>query len=154
MDVDGAIRSLRIVSAGIIAGLVIFGIVAAFVRAQGVFDLTERVADPLVLVAGMVTLGSAAMFFLMSRRAKETIRQAGVASRATAEPLVGALGAYRQLVIVRSALAEAPGLVGLMVYLAGGNELILLLPLASVAILLATIPSRTEIERLVEESQL
>jgi hypothetical protein len=152
VSVDGAIRSLRIVSAGIIAGLLIFGGVAFFVRAQGAIVLTATVVDGLLLVAGMVSLGSAAMFVLMSRQARETIRRAGVASRATAEPLAGALGAYRQLVIVRSALAEAPGLVGLMVYLVGGKELILLLPLASVSILLATIPSRTEVERLVEGS--
>jgi hypothetical protein len=152
VSVDGAIRSLRIVSAGIIAGLLVFGGVASFVRAQGAIVLTESVADGLLLVAGMVSLGSAAMFVLMSRQARETIRQAGVASRATAEPPAGALGAYRQLVIVRSALAEAPGLVGLMVYLVGGNELILLLPLASLSILFATIPSRAEVERLVEES--
>ena len=62
------------------------------------------------------------------------------------------LGPYRRLAIVRAALIEAPALLALVGYLAGGSGAALGVAAVAVALLVASLPSRAQLQRFADDA--
>jgi hypothetical protein len=146
-DIDEAIRSLRIITGGILMSLVATAAMAAFLRPQIASSITSEVQNALLGLSGLIAVGSAVAFFTFQRSIKTSLQASVQASRGSAEPLLGVLEPYRRLAILRAALVEAPGLVGLLTYLVGGSEIGLVIAAASVVLLASTMPSRESLQR-------
>ena len=147
VDVDDAIRGVRIITGGILASLLAMAAVAAFFRSQLAPSFTGEIQNGLLGLAGVLAVACAAAYFALQRSIRAGLKASLLASRGSAEPLSGVLEPYRRLVILRAALVEAPGLFGLLTYLVGGSEAGLLIAGASVLLLAGTMPSRESLQR-------
>jgi hypothetical protein len=153
-DIDPGIRGLRVIHGAMMASVVGVSAIAVLVRTVLELDIDGGgMANLLLGVAGLLALTGPAAWFAIQRSVRAELQPKATAIRTSAEPLLGVLGHYRRLVLLRAALADAPALLGAISYLAGGSVLGLLFPAASLVLLLATVPSRGALERFLEGLQ-
>lgn len=150
-DIDDAIRSLRIITGAILASLVAMAAIAVSFRSQIAPSFTAEVQAGLLGLTGGLAVMSAIAYFTVQRGVRASVKASVQASRGSAEPLAAVVEPFRRLTILRSALIEAPGLLGLLTYLVGGSEAGLLIAAGSVLLLAAGMPSRRSLQRLADE---
>lgn len=146
-DIDESIRGLRIITSSIMASLLGMAAVAFFTRAQLAPSFTGEVRSALLGLACLLAASSVVAYFVLQRSIRAGLRADGAVLGGGAEPLQGVIEPFRRLVIVRAALVEGPGLVGLLSYLVGGSEAGLLIAAASFVLLAGTMPSREALQR-------
>jgi hypothetical protein len=146
-----AVRSLRVIVAGLIAGVVAFGILAVVVR----MSLPPRSSiPPLVLfgVLAMFTLGSAAGYVVQYQKLARDLRMRAAELRQMADPSSAMVEPYRAFVIVSAALIEGPSFFALIVYILTGQPLALAAAALGVILLVACLPSNAALRRLAERA--
>lgn len=153
-DIDARIRGLRVIHGAMMASVVGVSAIAVVVRTVLELDIDGGgIANLLLGVAGLLVLTGSAAWFVIQRSVRAELQPKLSAIRTSAEPLLGVVGHYHRLVLLRAGLADAPALLGAISYLAGGSILGLLFPAASLLLLLATFPSRAAVERFLEGLQ-
>ncbi len=145
-NIDDAIRSLRIITRGILASLLGMGAVAVFFRPQLAPSFTSEIQRGLLGLAGVLAVGNAVAYVAVQRSLRAKVQASTLAS-GSAEALLRVLEPFRRLAILRSVLIEGPGLVGLLTYLVGGSEAGLAIAAASIVLLAITMPSREALQR-------
>jgi hypothetical protein len=150
-DIDGAIRSLRIIVAAMLASLLGMAALAAALRSELAPSFNSDVQNGLLGLAGLLALASASAYFVLQRGIRADLERQARTIRASAEPLLGVLTPYRRLVVLRTALIEGPALLGLLTYLIGGSEAGLVIAGGSAILLMTTMPSRDALQRFADE---
>jgi hypothetical protein len=150
-DIDDAIRSMRIISTAILFSLCAFAAVAAAFRPELAGSFSPRLQESLLVISFIGAVSCAAAYFAIDRQTRAALREQARDPRASAEPLLPVLEPYRRLTVLRAALIEAPGLLALLSYLVGGSEASLVIAGASLLLLVATLPSRSGLERFADE---
>jgi len=146
-DIDSAIRALRIITGANLASLLGMAVVVLTCRSQLSPSFTSEIQNGLLGLAAVVAVVSAAGYFALRRKISGEFAPGKLAIHGSAEPLLGVLEPYRRLAVLRAALIEAPGLLGLLTYLVGGSEAGLLIAGGSVLLLVGTMPSRESLQR-------
>ena len=151
-EIDRTITSLRIVTSAIVISLLAFAGVAAAFRDAIAGPAAGLLVDWLPGVVALTALAAAAGYTALRRQARAELQRRATEIRASADPLAAVLGPYQRLVIVRSALIEAPALLALVGYLAGGSGTALGVAAAAVLLLVASLPSRAGLQRFADDA--
>lgn len=145
------IRTIQVVLGALIAGLLAFSGVAAFVRSSsGALDSGASV-EAFAFVVPVVFVSAGVVYFVLRRSLLASVR----ANREQAAELArqGIMPAELQrLVILGAALAEGPGLLGAVAVLIGGSWFLLAAPLLAMLCIGSSMPSRERVESLLRES--
>ena len=150
--VDEAIRGLRIVNAGLIAGLLMFLAVAVLFK-----DALASQPDPanevvMLSVLGLFAAGSAVAYLAFGRVVAVQLAAKEPHLRQAAEPSEAAIGAYRQLSIVRASLIEGPAFFAVVIYMLTSSQLALSAAVLGAALLLVHPPSHAGLRSLIEQA--
>ena len=146
---DEAIRGLRVVWLGLLAGLaMMLGVVLFLGPIGGDGSLTV----PLLAVFGLLVTSSFAAAFVLDRAFVTRIAARAPELRSLADPLAPVLGEYRGHSIVMLGLAEGPGLFCGPGYLVTGSPFFLAGGVLAFAVLLSRMPSEGGLRRSVERA--
>jgi hypothetical protein len=151
-EVDRTIASLRVVTSAIAISLLTFAGVAVAFRDALARPAAGAVADWLPAGVAVTALAAAAGYAALRRQARADLERRAPQIRASADPLAAVLEPYRRLVIVRAALIEAPALLALVGYLAGGSGTALAVAAAAVVLLVGSLPSRAGLQRFADDA--
>ena len=143
---------MRIVTSGIAISLLAFAGVALAFRDAVARPAAGAAADWLLAGVALAALVAAAGYTTIRRQARAELQQRATQIRASADPLAAVLGPYQRLVIVRAALIEAPALLALLGYLAGGSGASLGVAAAAVLLLVGSLPSRVGLQRFADDA--
>jgi hypothetical protein len=149
-SLDQALLQLRIVVAGLLAGLLAFAAVALVMG-----DALARRADPqfawlLLAVLGLACASTAVGYVVTRRALMRSLGPRAAELRQLADPAPALLDAYRRLTILGAALAEGPGFLALVVYMLTAHPLALAPALASAILVGSQLPSRDGMRRFAE----
>lgn len=121
------LQTLRIIWGALIAGQVIFFLVATLVRQQSAGAAPDAPLDVLMMVATAMSLAAIPTAFILRR--------------ATFGPAPVAPQKYATGTIIALALLEGPSLFGLVIYLLGGPTYILAIPAVMIAAQAVSFPT-------------
>jgi hypothetical protein len=148
-NVEPSLRVLRVVHLAFVAGLGTFSALAFFVRKASL-----QSSDPAVVQGAFVGLavfvGLAAIgFVLQSRQLWRAVRGRApeLLGRPDAAELI--LPIYRPVAVVQAGLIEGPAFAALVVFILTGRPEPLTVVAVAIALLVARLPSRDRLERLV-----
>ena len=150
-SVDEAVRSLRVIVAGLIAGVVAFAILAVIVRVV----LPPRGSMPPLVLLGVLTmfiLGSGAAYAVQYQKLVGDLRKRTAELRQMADPSSVIVGPYRAFAIIGAGLVEGPSFFALIVYILTGQPLALAAAALGVILLIVHFPSHAAIRRLAERA--
>ena len=148
-SVESAVRDLRIVVGGLIAGLSLFSVIAL---AMGPIS---KGPDPLLgrlMLAGiaLAALAGAAAYFTLRLAMRRDLAARAAELRLHPDPAALILARYRQFAIAGAGVIEGPGLFAAMTYLLTGNPVAMGAVVCVVILLLAHMPSVDHVRRLAE----
>ncbi|MBL8858691.1 MAG: hypothetical protein JNL28_09315 [Planctomycetes bacterium] len=140
------IRALQVILFALSAGLVLFAVVAAFMRSLDErVSGTAEIAQLLAYVAVGLILPSLAMAYWLRSQALKKV----VASKEEALALIRqdrVPVALSTATIAAAAVAEAPGLLAIVTYLLQAPPHVLAVPVLSAGVILMMLPSRERLE--------
>ncbi len=150
---ERTVASMRVVAGGILASVVATAGIALYVRDTLLHPSpAPGLVDALLLGTVLVVAASVAGHAVVRRQVMAELRGRAPELRDTSDPASAAAPAYQRLTIVRAALTESPALFAVVAYLAGGPAWLMAVPAAAACLLVVAMPSRTGLERLVEEA--
>jgi hypothetical protein len=142
------IRTPQIILGALASGVVIFTGIVVFLRLEGVPLENPRVARLLPLFVILLAACELPVYLLLRRAFVAQVR----AAREESLELVkqGKVPLQLQtLAILGAALAEGVGLLGVITVLLGGSWFVLAAPAVSVVLIVAQMPTRERLERVV-----
>lgn len=149
-DVDAGMVTLRIIVAGMAAGLLLFG-GAAFAVGPLVATPDPAFEQILLGAVAVVTVANAVAFTVLRAAKVRGLATRRTALRTSADPARELLGDYRNLVLIRSGLCEAPGFFALIIYMLTGQRLALVVAGGALLALVAAFPSREALQGFARE---
>jgi hypothetical protein len=150
-EIDRAIRTLRGITLTSVCSLVLFVVVATMFRKEIAPEATGDLQNALFGVLAFLAAGSAAAYAVVCRQTRAGLKNRAMELRSAAEPLGIVLGGYRLMVVLRAGLIEGPGFLAVVIHVLTGSQLALAVAGLSVVLLLATAPSRAELQRLADD---
>lgn len=158
-SLEANVRTLRIIAAALIAGVVTFAVVAVGVLGP---QPANRPADPnalpvVTLVAGFVLLSNAGMALLLPRQLAEgQLRQLTKTPRTdeSADETPRLFGIIQTMHIIRLALLEGAAFLGLIAYLVEGRPAALAVPGVCLVLMLVNFPTLSGVANGVEALRL
>jgi hypothetical protein len=136
-------RSLQIVFYALIAGQLIFAMIALSLRQTGSIDIVDGLDDVFLFIVPLFIIGGVTGSWLFSRnRIKASILKTS---------LVEKMSDYRAIMIIRYALLEGPTFLAIIVFLMTGN--LLFLGMAGIVIIIFLV-LRPSPQRAVKDLQL
>jgi hypothetical protein len=150
-SVEEAIRGLRVIVAGLIAGLLAFAVLAVVVRTS----MTPTGSVPPLVLLGLlavVAVSSAAAYAAQYTKVVRDLSVRATELRQLADPSSAIVGPYRAFAIVGAALIEGPSFFALIVYILTGQPLAMVAAALGVVLLIAHLPSRSAVRRLGERA--
>jgi len=164
-SISGALFTLKILHLAFIAGIVMFSIVVLVMGMTSSAPTPAPAPDPaatgsgmdlifaVMLGAGVVSMLPLTLFILPVMRKKAGIAAADAASDEDPDaPKLAAIGPYTTALLLRAAMIEGLGLLGVIAALLTENPLFFIAPAAAVAIIAGFFPSRTKFERFYTEA--
>lgn len=149
-SVGVALRNLRIIVGGLLAGVVAFGLVAAFlVRTQP--RPPAPALDPLRYALAAVVLTALLAERLLRRVHAARLRRTWRAAPPP-DPLAAAILPFTQLTLTAAALAEGATLFALVVYYLTADPIVLAIAAGTLVLLLSRWPSEARLRRLAREA--
>jgi hypothetical protein len=139
--------TLRVILLAVITGIVALGIVAVVLVAGGTFTTRPHLATPLLPVLGLTTAALIVVYPVVRQALIAGLRRAGAGEMATEVRGAALVGRFKALTIIGGALAEAPSLFGIVVFLLTGQWLALLVPALGLGAVVLLIPSRDRFAR-------
>jgi hypothetical protein len=148
--VEAGLRPLRLVVAGMLAGLATFAAVA-FLTAGGLSPgAAPQAAWTLLAALGVLCASTAAGYLLMRRNLVRSLLPRTAELRQAADPAPALLEPFRRLTVVGAALAEGPALFALVVYMTTARPAALGVAGLAAALVAAQFPSRARLQRFAE----
>lgn len=145
------LRNARLIVLALALGILIASGVVVFLRLSNDTAMNPEIGKLLLVVIGGLALSNAVVYFLLRKsfvaRAHEAQAEALELLKQDAVP-----PQLFTLTIIGSALAEGVGLLGVVAVLLGAPWFALAAPLVAVALILAQLPTRAKLERLVRGS--
>lgn len=131
------VKTLRIIFAALIAGLLFFAIVAVFLRQTGAFNETFPYEILFLLIVALFAVSSVGAGLFIFNKSLAAIREKG--------NLNDKLLDYRSALIVKYATTEAPSFFAIIAYLLTGSFIILGIGLAIIAYFTSMWPTAEKI---------
>ncbi len=139
--------TLRVILLAITISIVAFGIVAVVLVTGGTFTTRPHLATPLLPVLGLTAAALIVVYLVVRRALIAGLRRAGASETATEVREAALVGRFQALTIIGGALAEAPSLFGIVVFLLTGQWMALLVPALGLGAVVLLIPSRDRLAR-------
>ncbi len=139
-ELDGAIRSLQIVVAAMMMGIVSFGVVVLVVGPS--LQPNPALAKVLLSVLGLVGLAEILVDSVLRMIVLGKLRSRLEQTKSIEEAEREALPAWQTLTLIRCAMAESFGLFGLVVALVTGAKLASIAPVIALVLLALGFPAR------------
>ncbi|HWD86936.1 MAG TPA: hypothetical protein VG367_02340 [Mucilaginibacter sp.] len=136
LNPQGAVKALPIIHLALIAGQVLFCLVAYFQFPQKDFSM-DGSKDPFVYVAVILAAGG---FFLGSFLFRQQVGKIGPENSLSQK-----ISAYQTAFILRAALAEGPSLFSVVAFMLSGNLLFLAITGAIILYFLSFRPTREKV---------
>lgn len=150
-SVEGAVRSMRIVVGGLLAGLA--GLSALGIALAPILEPPDPNLGRLLFM-GLAVMGvaGAAAYFALRLSMMRDLAARAAELRQSAEPARLILLRYRQFAVIGAGLIDFPGSVAGITYLLTGNPVALGALFGAALLLLAHMPSVDRLHRLAEKA--
>ena len=150
-SVEGAVRSMRIVVGGLLAGLT--GLSALGIALAPILDPPDPTLGRLMLMGlALMVVACTAAYFTLRLSLMRDLASRAAELRQSAEPARLILLRYRQFAIVGAGLIDGPGFFAGLTYLMTGNPVVLGAMAGAALLLLAHMPSVDHLRRLAERA--
>ena len=142
------LRNARLIVLALVLGIVIFAGLVVFLRLSSDTALNPEVGKLLLVVIGGLAVSNSVVYFLLRKsfvaRAQEAKAEALELLKQDAMP-----PQLFSLTIIGAALAEGVGLLGVVAVLLGAPWFALAAPAVAVVLMVAQLPTREKLERVV-----
>jgi UPF0716 family protein affecting phage T7 exclusion len=148
--VEEGLRPLRIVVAGMLAGLATFATVTLITAGSLAANVAPQLAWLLLAMLGLLGASSATGYLVVRRHLVRSLHPRVAELRQMADPAPALLEPFRRLTVAGAALAEGPGFFALIVYMLTAQPLALVAAGLAGLFVAAQFPSRGRLQRFAE----
>jgi hypothetical protein len=145
--IDQAVRTLRIVVAAMMMGVLGLSVVAIFIGRQAEPD--PKMANVLLVVLAVIAVWELIAYVVIRASMLNRLRRRFAENPPAADPTAELIGNFNSLTIIGCAMPEGLGLFGSMIMLITGAWPALAAPVLALILLAWQLPSRDKIERFV-----